>query len=75
MPSRPRPQAETCNGIDDDCDGRTDEASPAVPLTRHCYDSPATEGVGCHEGTQACVDGAYADCEGRCARPPKEIST
>ncbi|MEZ4463753.1 MAG: hypothetical protein R3F43_04335 [bacterium] len=37
------PVSETCNGEDDDCDGRVDEDIAAMP----CYDGPAgTENVG-----------------------------
>ena len=55
------PAEELCNGADDDCDGETDEG-----LVRDCYDAPAeTAGVGaCRRGSQACVGGAWAACEG-----------
>ncbi len=51
---------ETCNGLDDDCDGATDEN-----LTDTCYDGPAgTEGVGlCHGGQRACVNGSWGACQ------------
>ena len=62
------PRAEACNGIDDDCDGRTDEGADTT-----CYDGPdGTEGRGlCRTGIQSCVDGALGACEGQ-TRPAAE---
>ncbi|MFH2010789.1 MAG: MopE-related protein [bacterium] len=53
--------AETCNSLDDDCDGLVDEG-----LARSCYSGPAgTAGVGiCASGTEDCVGGAYGACVG-----------
>jgi hypothetical protein len=58
---------EACNGLDDDCDGATDEA-----LTVSCYDGPAgTSGVGlCTGGVKDCVtlpsgDAGYSLCTGQ----------
>ncbi|HUU00362.1 MAG TPA: putative metal-binding motif-containing protein [Myxococcota bacterium] len=68
------PQTEDCNDeIDSDCDGLTDadDAADCDPCTagdvRSCYDGPiGTEGEGiCQAGTQPCLDGAWADCEGQ----------
>jgi hypothetical protein len=52
------PGAETCNDVDDDCDGVVDDGCVCRRgQTRACYDGPAaTAGVGiCRSGTQACV--------------------
>lgn len=45
------PVTETCNGLDDNCDGVVDG------MTQPCYSGPmGTEGVGvCRAGTQACT--------------------
>ncbi len=45
------PQMETCNGLDDDCNGVVDG------MTAACYSGPAgTSGVGvCHPGSQPCT--------------------
>ena len=54
------PAAEQCNGVDDDCDGETDEALPAEP----CYSGPAgTEGIGvCRSGYRECRNGRQSAC-------------
>jgi len=55
------PADETCNGLDDDCDGVTDEG-----LDQACYTGPVgTENVGlCVGGTRSCIGGAYGACVG-----------
>jgi hypothetical protein len=52
------PVTETCNSIDDDCDGTIDDGCVCVAGdTRACYSGPAgTSGVArCRPGTQMCV--------------------
>ena len=58
--------AEVCNGLDDDCDGRTDEDAAGQPLSRTCFGGPAgLAGVGiCRSGTQRCAEGAFGACQG-----------
>ncbi|MDI7267756.1 MAG: MopE-related protein [Myxococcota bacterium] len=46
---------ETCNNVDDDCDGLTDEG-----LTRPC----GTDEGECAAGTQTCVAGVWRACAG-----------
>ena len=59
-------QAEVCNGFDEDCDGRIDEAAPGLGLQRGCYDFPDhTLRVGeCRAGFQECSGGAWGLCTG-----------
>jgi hypothetical protein len=56
------PATETCNNLDDNCNGTIDEG-----LTQACYTGPAgTNGVGpCHGGTQTCAAGSYGACTGQ----------
>ncbi len=57
----PQPRCgESCNGQDDDCDGRTDERrSLLTPLCYSLGGNDQTIGVGlCQSGRRACVEGA-----------------
>jgi hypothetical protein len=56
------PGAESCNAIDDDCDGEVDNGIAAVA----CYSGPAgTQGLGrCRAGARTCVGGALSACAG-----------
>ncbi|MBN1605250.1 MAG: DUF4114 domain-containing protein [Polyangiaceae bacterium] len=50
------PRSETCNGIDDDCDGLTDNDPDDVGAS--CTDEPGDPVVGeCHAGQTICDDG------------------
>jgi hypothetical protein len=59
---------ETCNNVDDNCDGTIDEG-----LVEECYTGPAgTKGVGaCHSGLQTCSAGQWGMCEGEVTPMPE----
>ncbi len=56
-----QPREETCNNIDDDCDGQIDG------VVSPCFDGAAAErGVGaCEDGVQVCVAGQQGACDGQ----------
>jgi hypothetical protein len=55
---------ETCNAVDDDCDGYTDEDGAGDPLLQACFDgAPGIPGEGpCLEGYQLCFAGVWGPC-------------
>ncbi|MBK9517244.1 MAG: putative metal-binding motif-containing protein [Anaeromyxobacter sp.] len=58
---------ETCNGLDDDCDGTVDEGCSCLDGQQQgCYSGPAgTAGVGrCAAGSQTCAIGQWGPCAG-----------
>jgi formylglycine-generating enzyme required for sulfatase activity len=58
-----------CNGVDDDCDGETDEGCECLDGdTRACG---SAEGA-CVPGTQTCSDGAFGPCIGS-TEPTEEL--
>ena len=60
----PEPQKEDCNGVDDDCDGLTDEGLDNAPCER-------SNDFGVCEGTRSCKDGVWTQCNA--PEPEKEI--
>ena len=74
------PGPETCNGVDDDCDGKTDEGTTVVCYPTGitgCHGS-ATAGFACdgtcQPGMRKCVAGSLGACTGHTA-PVKEACT
>lgn len=56
---------ETCDQLDNDCDGVNDEKADGTPLTETCYTGPeGTEGVGtCIGGLRSCSSGTMGACK------------
>ncbi|MDB4930111.1 MAG: Tryptophan synthase alpha chain, partial [Myxococcaceae bacterium] len=65
-----RPQTETCNTIDDDCDGVVDNIT-TIP----CYTGPpGTRDVGiCHGGMQRCEGAMTPRCIGQVVPETREV--
>ena len=67
------PTLEQCNGVDDDCDGATDEdieipCGPEAPLCRgiqRCINGELTGCIGATEPSEEQCDGVDDDCDGR----------
>lgn len=60
----PQAEIETCNAIDDDCDGFIDEKSDGTPLTQGCTNN-------CGSGNESCFLGAWQGCDA--PRPTVEV--
>jgi hypothetical protein len=70
-----QPALETCDGKDNDCDGKVDNVyNTGRPLLRECYTGPAgTKGKGsCRSGVQQCNSGSWGACSGQ-HTPRKEL--
>lgn len=69
------PAAETCNGLDDDCNGSVDEGcSCTAGTSRSCFGGTAAQvGVGaCKAGTQHCLpEGKWDTCKGQVLPKPE----
>ena len=58
------PTAETCDTVDNDCDGTADEGCPCVDDTS-CFGAGGDPMGACMAGTQTCEDGTFGLCTGQ----------
>lgn len=63
------PKTELCNGIDDNCDKKTDEGCPCTNSSTQPCGSDEGE---CKKGMQTCVNNAWGSCEGE-TKPKTEL--
>ncbi len=68
------PSEESCNGVDDDCDGDVDEGADGLALIEVCYSGPfGTDGVGiCEAGVRVCDAGRFTVCGNQVVPAPAE---
>ncbi|MBI4458342.1 hypothetical protein HY633_05245 [Candidatus Uhrbacteria bacterium] len=59
---------ESCDGIDNDCDGRTDEGIDGQPLIERC-ETRSPEGRLCEVGFTECLGGHQSVCSARAYEP------
>jgi hypothetical protein len=62
---------ETCNNVDDDCDGSVDDG-----VTQVCYTGAAgTSGIGvCHPGFATCAAGSFGACASEVTPSPEQCN-
>lgn len=67
------PHSESCNGQDDDCDGKVDNIQGSIALTRPCYKGGThTLNQGeCKAGRQSCIEGRWSTCQGEVLPQPE----
>ena len=69
------PQTDICDGVDNDCDGRTDESLKKTCWSRdpefYTFLSPENPDTPCRLGVQRCEDGRWTNCENEVLPEPE----
>ncbi len=65
------PQTETCNGKDDNCDGKVDEIAGCECTNGQTQRCGSNEGI-CQQGTMTCTNFKWGDCQGE-IKPQAEV--
>ena len=59
-----QPQTEVCDGLDNDCNGQTDDVPGGCSCTDGQTEACGTDKGECNPGTKSCASGKWTECSG-----------